>query len=158
MPEKKGKASSNAPRRLPQEPTRTGLGTATLERALLDNLAALQARFPALATTHDWYMALAYTVRDRLMQRWIRTAQSLQGDVKAACYLSAEFLMGPQLSNNLVNLGIESKVRAATSALGVNLDELTAYEEEPGLGNGGLGRLAACFLDSLATLEMPAIG
>jgi glycogen phosphorylase len=158
VPEKKGKASSNASRRLPQEPTRTGLDAATLERALLDNLAALQARFPALATTHDWYMALAYTVRDRLMQRWIRTAQSLQGDVKAACYLSAEFLMGPQLGNNLVNLGIEAEARAATRALGVDLDELMAYEEEPGLGNGGLGRLAACFLDSLATLEMPAIG
>ena len=142
----------------PREATRTGLGAAALERAVLDNLAALQARFPALATIHDWYMALSYTVRDRLMQRWIRTAQGLAGDVKVACYLSAEFLMGPQLGNNLVNLGIESEARGAMRALGVDLDRLIAHEEEPGLGNGGLGRLAACFLDSLATLEMPAIG
>jgi starch phosphorylase len=140
------------------EPTRTGLAAATLEHAVLDNLMALQGRFPALATTHDWYMALAYSVRDRLMQRWTQTVQNLRGDVKVPCYLSAEFLMGPQLGNNLVNLGIEAEARAAMRALGVELDRLLAYEEEPGLGNGGLGRLAACFLDSLATLQMPAIG
>jgi starch phosphorylase len=138
---------------------RIGLGTATLERALLDNLVAMQSSFPEIATPHDWYMALAYTVRHRLMHRWMRTQQPLfDNEAKVACYLSAEFLMGPQLGNNLVNLGIEAEVRAATQALGVDLDQLLALEEEPGLGNGGLGRLAACFLDSLATLEMPAIG
>ena len=79
-------------------------------------------------------------------------------DVKVACYLSAEFLIGPQLGNNLVNLGIEASAREAMRALGQDLDALLALEEEPGLGNGGLGRLAACYLDSLATLEMPAIG
>ena len=79
-------------------------------------------------------------------------------DVKVACYLSAEFLIGPQLGNNLVNLGIEAARARRCSALGQDLDALLALEEEPGLGNGGLGRLAACYLDSLATLEVPAIG
>ncbi len=158
MAERNEEAFAGAPGSGGNEPTRTGLGAATLQRAVLDNLMALQGRFPALATTHDWYMALSYTVRDRLMDRWTRTAQSLRSDVKAACYLSAEFLMGPQLGNNLVNLGIAAEARAAMRALGVELDQLLAYEEEPGLGNGGLGRLAACFLDSLATLQMPAIG
>ena len=78
--------------------------------------------------------------------------------MKIVCYLSAEFLIGPQLGNNLVNLGIEPAARAAMHALGQDLDALLALEEEPGLGNGGLGRLAACYLDSLATLQVPAIG
>ena len=104
-------------------------------------------------------MALAHSVRDRMLARWVRTVQTyVAHDVKVACYLSAEFLIGPQLGNNLVNLGIESSAREAMAALDQDLDELLAIEEEPGLGNGGLGRLAACYLDSLATLEMPAIG
>ena len=98
-------------------------------------------------------------MRDRLQQRWAETLENyLARDVKVACYLSAEFLMGPQLENNLVNLGIQAEAREAAEALGLTLDEVLAHEEEPGLGNGGLGRLAACFLDSLATLEMPAVG
>ena len=141
------------------EPTRTGLSADTLQRAVLDNLACLQARYPAIATPHDWYMALAYSVRDRLLARWVSTVQTYAArDVKVACYLSAEFLIGPQLGNNLVNLGIEAHARDAMRALGQDLDALLALEEEPGLGNGGLGRLAACYLDSLATLEVPAIG
>ena len=141
------------------EGTRTGLTADTLQRAVLDNLAYLQARYPDLATSHDWYMALAYSVRDRLMARWVATARAYgERDVKVACYLSAEFLIGPQLGNNLVNLGIEAAAREAMQALGQDLDALAALEEEPGLGNGGLGRLAACYLDSLATLEIPAIG
>ena len=126
---------------------------------MLDNLAYLQARYPDIATAHDWYMALAYSVRDRMLARWVSTVQTYTAhDVKFACYLSAEFLIGPQLGNNLVNLGIEAAAREAMQALGQELDALLALEEEPGLGNGGLGRLAACYLDSLATLELPAIG
>jgi starch phosphorylase len=141
------------------DPTRTGLSAAALKQAVLDNLACLQGRFPTIATPHDWYMALAYSVRDRLLARWVSTVQALAArDVKAACYLSAEFLIGPQLGNNLVNLGIEVAAREAMRALGQDLDALLALEEEPGLGNGGLGRLAACYMDSLATLEVPAIG
>ncbi len=141
------------------EPTRTGLSASALQRAVLDNLVYMLARPPAIATPHDWYMALAYSVRDRMLERWVRTVDTCaRRDVKIACYLSAEFLMGPQLGNNLVNLCIEQPARAAMEALGQNLDALLALEEEPGLGNGGLGRLAACYLDSLATLEVPAVG
>ena len=141
------------------ESTRTALSADALRSAVVDNLACMQARFPDLATPHDWYMALAYSVRDRLLARWVETARTYaRREVKVACYLSAEFLMGPQLCNNLVNLGIEAAAREAMQALGQDLDALAALEEEPGLGNGGLGRLAACYLDSLATLQVPAVG
>jgi starch phosphorylase len=141
------------------EPTRTGLSAGALQHAVLDNLACLQARPVGFATAHDWYMALAYSVRDRLLARWVGTVETLaRQDVKVACYLSAEFLIGPQLGNNLLALGIEDTARAAMRSLGQDLDALLALEEEPGLGNGGLGRLAACYMDSLATLEVPAIG
>jgi starch phosphorylase len=130
---------------------RTDLDRDALKQAFLDNLLYVQGKFPALATAHDYYMALAYTVRDRIMQRWISTAAAYtrQGS-RTVCYLSAEFLLGPHLGNNLINLGIHDDVAAAMSELGLDLDELLAQEAEPGLGNGGLGRLAACFLDSLA--------
>jgi len=141
------------------EDDRTGTSRETLRRAVLDNLFYLQGKFPAIASPNDYYMALAYTVRDRLLHRWLKTIETwLQKDTKVVCYLSAEFLMGPHLGNNLLNLGIEEPVREAVEAIGQNLDELLKQEEEPGLGNGGLGRLAACYLDSLATLEVPAIG
>ncbi len=139
--------------------TRTGLDPATIARAFSDNLAYLQARFPAVATRNDHYMALAYTVRERLLHRWISTANTyFERQARSVCYLSAEFLMGPQLGNNLVNLGIYGEVEQAMKSLGLELEELLEQEEEPGLGNGGLGRLAACYLDSLATLGVPGIG
>jgi len=142
-----------------RDATRTGLSAATLQRAVLDNLVCLQGRFPYLATPQDWYMALAYSVRDRLLARWVHTVRRFgASDAKVVCYLSAEFLIGPQLGSNLLSLGIEPAAREAMRALGQDLDALVALEEEPGLGNGGLGRLAACYLDSLATLELPAIG
>ena len=103
-------------------------------------------------------MALAYTVRDRLLHNWVQTLKTIRQDVKVVSYLSAEFLLGPQLGNNLINLGIWEQVREAVSLHGLKLEELLEQEGEPGLGNGGLGRLAACYLDSLATLEVPAIG
>ena len=141
------------------EPARTPPPTEALQRAVVENLARRQARFPDIATPHDWYMALAYTVRDGLLARWIETTRThVEREVKVACYLSAEFLIGPQLGNNLVNLGLEAEARDAMQALGQDLDKLASLEEEPGLGNGGLGRLAACYIDSLATLQVPAIG
>ena len=141
------------------EPVRTGLSTETFKQAVLDNLMYLQARYPAIANTHNWYMALAHSIRDRMLERWVNTVEAYAApDVKVACYFSAEFLIGPQLGNNLVNLGIEENARVAMAELGQDLDELIAFEEEPGLGSGGLGRLAACYLDSLATLELPALG
>jgi len=141
------------------EPTRTGLSPDTLARALRDNLYYTQGRIPEAASRHEWYAALAVTVRDRLLQRWNNTVHTfLQKDTRVVSYLSAEFLMGPHLGNALVNLGIFEQTREAVAQLGLDLDDLLQQEEEPGLGNGGLGRLAACFLDSLATLEIPAIG
>ena len=141
------------------EDDRTGTSLETLRRAVLDNLFYIQGKFPEIATPNDYYMALAYTVRDRLLHRWLKTVETwLHKDVKIVCYLSAEFLLGPHLGNNLINLGIEDPFRQAVEAVGQDLDALLRQEEEPGLGNGGLGRLAACYLDSLATLEVPAIG
>jgi starch phosphorylase len=141
------------------EDDRTGSSIETLKRAVLDNLFYVQGKFPAIATPNDYYMALAYSVRDRMLHRWIGTLETwMQADVKVVCYLSAEFLLGPHLANNLLNLGIGKPVREAIGALGQDLPRLIDQEEEPGLGNGGLGRLAACYLDSLATLEIPAIG
>ena len=118
-----------------------------------------QARYADIATAHDWYLALAYTVRDRMLARWVASARAYttQG-VKAACYLSAEFLIGPQLGSNLLDLGLYDEACESLPALGLDLDELLSIEEEPGLGNGGLGRLAACYLDSLSSLQIPAIG
>ncbi len=150
-------ASPGAP--APGEPVRTGLSTETFKQAVLDNLMYLQARYPAIATTQNWYIALAHSVRDRMLERWVSTVKAYAArDVKVACYFSAEFLIGPQLGNNLMCLGIEDAARTAIAELGQDLDALIAFEEEPGLGNGGLGRLAACYLDSLAALELPAMG
>ncbi|HQD83856.1 MAG TPA: glycogen/starch/alpha-glucan phosphorylase, partial [Quisquiliibacterium sp.] len=119
----------------------------------------MQGKFPALATRTDYYLALAYVVRDRLLQRWISTAAAYTRDgARTVAYLSAEFLTGPHLGNNLINLGIHARVKQAVTELGLDFDELLNEEEEPGLGNGGLGRLAACFLDSMATLEIPSLG
>ncbi len=138
---------------------RTGLSPEMLKRAIVDNLFYVQGRLPEIATRNDWYMALAFTVRDRLLDRWIKTVRTLvKHDMRVVSYLSAEFLMGPQLENNLLNLGIYDQAREAVEDLGLDLNDLIEQEEEPGLGNGGLGRLAACYLDSLSTLEIPAIG
>jgi starch phosphorylase len=142
------------------ERTRTGLGVDTLKRAFEDNLVYTQCRFPEFATPHDYYMALAYTVRDRMVHRFMKGVETyLKEDLRLVCYLSAEFLLGPHLGNNLINLGIYDEVsKAVKKYLGFDLQKLLDQEEEPGLGNGGLGRLAACYMDSLATLEIPAIG
>ncbi len=141
------------------EDDRTGTSVETLKRALADNLYYVQGKAECFATPHDYYMALAHTVRDRLLHRRIRTAETyLEKDVKTVYYLSAEFLIGRLLSNNLINMGLYEQVSQALAESGLNLDDLLEREEEPGLGNGGLGRLAACFLDSLATLEIPALG
>ncbi|MDZ7651506.1 MAG: glycogen/starch/alpha-glucan phosphorylase [Burkholderiaceae bacterium] len=138
---------------------RTGLGKDALRRAFLDNLYYMQGKFPGLATKHDHYLALAYMVRDRLLQRWISSAADYTRlGARTVAYLSAEFLLGPHLGNNLLNLGIEPQARAAMQELGLSFEELLGQEDEPGLGNGGLGRLAACYLDSMASLEIPAIG
>ena len=128
--------------------------------ALLDKLRCLQAKLPQHATRNDWYMALAYTVRDCMLANYMTTVESIAGSssAKVVAYLSAEFLTGPHLGNSLVNLGLWDAAREAVSSVGQDLATLVEHEEEPGLGNGGLGRLAACYMDSLATLSVPAIG
>jgi len=144
---------------IPVEPDPPAVDKEELKREFLDNLFYVQGKFPALATRHDYYMALAHTVRDHLLHRWVSTASAYTASKsRTVCYLSAEFLLGPHLGNNLINLGIGGPVKQALQELGLNDEELLREESEPGLGNGGLGRLAACYLDSLATLRIPTLG
>ena len=142
------------------DPERTGLTSQDLLKGMTEHLFFTVGRSAASATPHDLYMALSYAVRDRLMSRHLAYKEALRRQrPKAVAYLSAEFLIGPQLGNNLLMLGIQQQAAEALRHFGVtDLDSLLALEEEPGLGNGGLGRLAACFLESLATLEIPATG
>ncbi len=143
-----------------QNSVRVGKTPSELKQAILDNLYFVQGRIPELATTNDWYMALAFTIRDRMMNDWIEAfARDHQSPVKMVSYLSAEFLIGPQLENNLLNVHeVRDAVAHAVSDLGLSLEKLLDHEPEPGLGNGGLGRLAACYMESLTTLNIPAIG
>ena len=139
--------------------SRTGMDADSLCRGIVDHLRYSIGRPAAALRPEHYYRALALAVRDRMqVNRAATTQTSLDLGRKVTCYLSAEFLMGPQLGANLLNLGIEHAARAALQELGQDLGEVLACEEEPGLGNGGLGRLAACYLDSLATLEHNAIG
>jgi glycogen phosphorylase len=141
------------------EHTRTGMSKASLKQAYIDNLFYIQGRFREVATPHDLYMAAAYTVRDRLLDRWVKSAQIYKtSHARTVCYLSAEYLLGPHLANNLVNLGISEVAKRAGEELDLDFKAILEEEEEPGLGNGGLGRLAACYMDSLATVQIPAIG
>jgi starch phosphorylase len=139
--------------------SRTGLSIGALRRGLQEHLKYSQGKIREIATLNDKYMALAYMVKDRLLHRWIRSGETyLKASFRGVSYLSAEFLIGPQLANNLINLGIYEEVRKGAEDMGEDWNALLEHEPEPGLGNGGLGRLAACFLDSLATLQIPAIG
>jgi glycogen phosphorylase len=138
-----------------------GAPATDLTRRLIENLHHQQAKVPANATRNDWYMALAHTVRERVLDRYIATLDAIVGATvspKVVAYLSAEFLVGPHLGNCLVSLGLREAAEQAVASVGHDLGTLLEQEEEPGLGNGGLGRLAACYMDSLATLNVPAIG
>jgi starch phosphorylase len=140
----------------PPSPATSG---SSLVEAMRRHLFSSQAKSPSLATLHDHYLCLALAVRDRLLHSWVDTAETYTSQhVRTAVYLSAEYLLGPHLENNLVNLGLREEAEAACAELGLSLDTLIAEEPEPGLGNGGLGRLAACFQESMATLELPGIG
>jgi starch phosphorylase len=138
---------------------RTGLNIEDIRQSFLDNLFCGMGRVPGVATRNDYYTALAMTVRDRVLSHGVRTIETIaERDSRIVSYLSAEFLPGPHLANNLLNLGIFSQTRQAMSELGLDLDKLIEQEEEPGLGNGGLGRLASCYMDSLASLEVLSVG
>jgi starch phosphorylase len=130
-----------------------------IKDAFRDNLHSRLGRLERFATKNDLYLALALTVRDRLFERIVETMDTYGGvNARRVAYLSAEYLPGPHLANNLLNLGITEVTREALRELGYDLDEIAAQEEEPGLGNGGLGRLASCFMDSLASVEVAALG
>ena len=138
---------------------RTGVSVADLRQSFVDNLLCDLGRVPMAATPNDIYTALALTVRDRVHKQGVRTMEARsEQEARVVAYLSAEFLPGPHLAYNLLNLGIVEPTREALSEFGLDLDQVVEQEEEPGLGNGGLGRLAACYLDSLASLEVPAVG
>lgn len=156
---------------LTRDGVRTGKSVEALKTAFMENLCYAKGKFPGIATINDYYDALAYTVRDRLWDRWVQSVHDwFRPDVRGVAYLSAEYLMGPHLQNNLINLGILDAARQAVDELDLQSNEqdgtrididlqcLIAEEVEPGLGNGGLGRLAACYMDSLATIGVPAIG
>ncbi len=144
---------------IPTSDPRIGLEVSELKQSFLDSLFCNLGRIPSAATPHDLYTALALAIRDRVLNRGVQTLETyLERDARMVAYLSAEYLPGPHLANNLLNLGIWDQTRQAVGELGCDLDFLQQQEEEPGLGNGGLGRLASCFMDSLASLEIPAIG
>jgi starch phosphorylase len=138
---------------------RTDLTVDGLRRAVLDHLMFTRAKELGTATLTDLAHALAHTARDRLVYRWLCTERTYAAvDPKRVYYFSAEYLLGRQLEANLLNLGLYDIALAGLRERGISLEEILEDEEDPGLGNGGLGRLAACFLDSLAALELPAVG
>ena len=139
--------------------TRVGMDPAAFKRALLDHVHYSCARELREATPADLYQALAHAVRDRLVHRWLATQRTYEErDVKRVYYLSSEFLTGRSLGLCLLNLGLYETAEAVASERGVDLDRILDQEGDPGLGNGGLGRLAACILDSAATLGLPFYG
>jgi len=138
---------------------RTGTSVEAWKRSVNENLLYGLGRVPVVATRNDKYLAVAMSVRDRLLKRWIHSGETYyRNEARTVCYLSAEFLLGPHLGITLLNLGGYDELEQALREEGEDLDVIIDQEEEPGLGNGGLGRLAACYLDSLATLRIPSIG
>lgn len=141
------------------EDDRTGMSDATLRRAFLDHLSFSLGKKPGNSTPLDRFNALALTVRDRLTFRWAQTQETYSRvDAKRVHYLSAEFLLGRALANNLHALDLYDRAKELLGEAGLELADVLEAEPEPGLGNGGLGRLAACFLDSMATLGYPGYG
>ena len=136
-----------------------GLDVPSLKRSLVNRLVYSVGKDPVTATPRNWYQAVAYTVRDRLIERWTATMRTYyRKDVKRVYYLSMEFLIGRTLTNSLLNMGIRDECEQALYELGLDLEQLRELEDDAALGNGGLGRLAACFLDSMATLRLPGYG
>jgi starch phosphorylase len=130
-----------------------------LKHSIAYKLMFIVGKDPSLATRHDWLNAVLFAVRDRMVERFLRANRAqLSQDVRQVYYLSMEFLIGRTLSNALLSLGIYQETKQALDEMGFDLEEVIDEENDPGLGNGGLGRLAACFLDSLATLALPARG
>ncbi|MDF1754953.1 MAG: glycogen/starch/alpha-glucan phosphorylase [Verrucomicrobiales bacterium] len=143
----------------PNDPAINSEEVTRLKGEILSNLIRKQAHGPETATAYDWWTAVCLTTRDRILENACEMRQKhRECNVKRVYYLSLEYLMGRLLENNLVNIGALENTRAALKELGQDLDELIEEAPDLGLGNGGLGRLAACFMDSLSTLDLPAIG
>ena len=142
------------------DPERAGLDADSVFEGMTEHLFFTLGKLAPTASCHDLYMALSYAVRDRLMTRYLASLEAIRARPhKTVAYLSAEFLIGPQLHNNLLNLGMQKQAEEALSRFGIeSLEKIIDVEEEPGLGNGGLGRLAACYMESLASLQVPATG
>jgi starch phosphorylase len=139
--------------------TRIARSVDAIRRSLLDNLFYVTGTTLDTASTLDLYTALSYTMRDRILARMTASEKYYkQRCAKSVAYLSAEFLLGPHLANNILNLRLRENVEDALAGLKLDIRDILEAEQEPGLGNGGLGRLAACYMDSLATLQIPAIG
>ena len=136
--------------------------TSNLSNGITERLYYTLGKRPDTASSHDIYMALCYAVRDQMMSFYLSSEDNLydpsKKPKKEVAYLSAEFLIGPQLDNNLLNLGLRKEAEEAVKDYDLNLEQVLEIAEEPGLGNGGLGRLAACYMESLATLKVPATG
>ena len=131
----------------------------SLENQIAEHLEFRLAKDKITVTQRDTYTALALSVRDRMIRRWLRTQQAyIQQNVKKVYYLSLEYLMGRLLSNALINLNFYEKCQKIMKDIGYDLEDIIDVEHDMGLGNGGLGRLAACFLDSMASEELPAFG
>src|SRR5262249_5813303 len=147
-------------RSTPYAPLKQGMDAASLAAGILTHLEFTLGELPKHVDSRwEPYLSVALAVRDRLMERWIRTQDAYyEHDAKRVYYLSLEFLMGRTLGNSIINLGLVDECQEAVSSLGYDLEALREAEWDAGLGNGGLGRLAACFLDSLATLELPSYG
>ncbi len=138
---------------------RTGMTDDMLQRAVIDHLRYSFAKNSKTASADDIYLAMSLAIRDRLIHRWMKTMKKYyQTDVKRVYYLSAEYLLGRSMRNNLMNMGLYDTADRLMKAYNLDLADIETREPDPGLGNGGLGRLAACFLDSLATLGYPALG
>ena len=136
-----------------------GVDVASVNRSLVNRLVFSVGKDDIMATTRDWFHATAFMTRDRLIERWMETMRSYYvADAKRVYYLSMEFLMGRTLMNSLLNLSLDKACGEALQQLGVDLRLVREMESDAALGNGGLGRLAACFLDSMATLNLPGYG
>ncbi len=136
-----------------------GLDESAIKRSLSNRLVYSGGKDPLTATHRDWFQSAAYVVRDRLMERWMETMRSYyRADAKRVYYLSLEFLIGRVLTNSLLNMGFYDEFCRIVERLGLDLAQIKHHEPDAALGNGGLGRLAACFLDSMATLRLPGYG
>ncbi|MBT8359963.1 MAG: glycogen/starch/alpha-glucan phosphorylase, partial [Deltaproteobacteria bacterium] len=130
-----------------------------IQKNIIHHLMSFQGRDPERSGATDIYMALAYTLRDIMVEKWIKTQKTFYAkEKKRVYYLSLEFLIGRSLGNSVTNLGLYDQVKEAVEGIGYSMEEIREQEEDAALGNGGLGRLAACFMDSIATLKIPAYG